>query len=100
MSDADPVLAKRERLRRLAALGKRVGYTLFLVATATFVAGFFTSFNVVVAQVVVWSLAVGSVALAPGIVLSHAVRAADREDRATAAAARGSAGAGSPDDRA
>ena len=35
----DPVLVRREQMRRLASLGSRVGYLALLVAIVAFVAG-------------------------------------------------------------
>ncbi|MGH9149533.1 MAG: hypothetical protein ACRD0F_04250 [Acidimicrobiales bacterium] len=78
---ADPVLARRARIARLAGAGRRLGYGLLGVAMATFGAGFFGRFTATVVVVVVAALAVGSVVLLPAIVLGYAVRAAEREER-------------------
>jgi hypothetical protein len=77
----DPVLARRAQVARLASLGQRVGYALFAVAVVAFYVGFFAGFTTTVVTLIVACLAVGSVALAPAIVASYAVKAADREDR-------------------
>jgi hypothetical protein len=77
----DPVLARRAQVARLASLGQRVGYALFAVAVVAFFVGFFAGFTTTVVTLIVACLAVGSVALAPAIVASYAVKAADREDR-------------------
>jgi hypothetical protein len=77
----DPVLVRRAQVARLAALGQRIGYALFAVAVVTFFIGFFAGFTSTVVAVIVACMAVGSVALAPAIVASYAVKAADREDR-------------------
>jgi hypothetical protein len=76
----DPVVARRQRAARLAMLGKRVGYTLVLVAIAAFVAGFFVGFGTA-GPVVVACLAATTVTLAPAIVVGYGVRAAEREER-------------------
>lgn len=83
MSDptSDPVLARRRRLARLAALGQRAGYALFGVAIALFVVGFVAGFSSGVVTAVVVALVAGSLVLAPAIVVGYAVRAADRDDR-------------------
>jgi hypothetical protein len=47
----------------------------------TFVVGFVVSFNATVSAIVVTSMIVGSVLLAPAIVLGYAVKAAERDDR-------------------
>jgi hypothetical protein len=75
------VLARRAQVARLASLGQRVGYALFAVAVVAFFVGFFAGFTTTVVTLIVACLAVGSVALAPAIVASYAVKAADREDR-------------------
>jgi hypothetical protein len=77
----DPVLRRREQIRRLTDLGQKVGYLLFGVAILLFVAGFATGFPGVVVTLIVACLLVGSVILAPAIVFAYAVKAADREDR-------------------
>ncbi len=78
----DPVRARRARIARLVSLGQRVGYALWLVAVVVFVAGALTEFRPVMVTVVVGCLAAGSALLAPSIVISYGVRAAEREDRA------------------
>ena len=77
----DPVLARRARISRLVEVGQRVGYGLFGLAIAVFVVGVVWGFSGAIATVVVVLLLVGSAVLAPSIVFSYAVRAADRADR-------------------
>lgn len=62
-------------------MGQRIGYTLWLVAIVVFFFGAATSFRPAMVTVVVGCLAAGSALLAPSIVISYGVRAADREDR-------------------
>ncbi|HEX2047815.1 MAG TPA: hypothetical protein VHF27_08625 [Acidimicrobiales bacterium] len=81
-ADDDPVRARRARIARLVALGQRIGYSLWLVAIVVFFVGAATTFRPAVVTVVIGCLAVGSALLAPSIVISYGVRAADREDRA------------------
>lgn len=78
---SDPVLARRARIGRAVALGQRVGYTLWLVAIVVFVVGAATRFRPAMVTVVIGCLALGSALLAPSIVISYGIRAADREDR-------------------
>lgn len=78
---SDPVLVHRARMGRMAAAGQRFGYAMFGVAIALFVYGAVVGFSSAIAVAVVVALAVGSVVLAPAIVLGYAVKAADREDR-------------------
>lgn len=77
----DPVVARRRRIEKLVAAAQRVGYSLWLVAIAVFVAGALTSFRPAMVTVVVGCLAVGSALLAPSIVISYGIRAADKADR-------------------
>lgn len=77
----DPVRARRARIARLAAAGKRLGYLLFLSATVVLVAGLTTTFTETLARVVIVGLVVGSVVLAPAIVFAYAARSAERQDR-------------------
>jgi len=77
----DPVLARRASLRRLAHLGQRLGYLAFVVSIVVFAIGLSTGFSDGVATSLVVLLVAGSFVLAPAIVLHHAVRAADNEDR-------------------
>ena len=79
MSD-DPVIARRARIARFAAIGKRAGYCAFLLAVAGFVAGVFTEFarwTVVLSTI---GLVAACVILPVPIVLGYGVRAAARED--------------------
>lgn len=82
MSNTDPVLARRAQLGRLAVAGKRLGYGLLGLATVAFFVGLVSGFGVA-GPVVVWSLALCTIILAPAIILGYAVRAAEREDRQT-----------------
>jgi hypothetical protein len=77
----DPVLVRRRRIARWADVGQRGGYLLFGAAVVLFVVGFATGFSGWLGDTVILLLVVGSVLLAPSIVLGYAVRAADREDR-------------------
>ncbi len=78
----DPTLAKRARIAHLVELGQRVGYSLFGIAIVAFVLGFAAGFDGVVRTVIVASLVVGSIILAPAIVFGYGVKAAERDDRA------------------
>ena len=82
VADDDPVRARRARIGRLVALGQRIGYALWLVAIVVFVVGAATRFRPAMVTVVITCLAAGSALLAPSIVISYGVRAAEREDRA------------------
>jgi predicted membrane protein len=77
----DPVLRRRAQIARLADLGQKVGYGLFGVAVVAFVVAAVVGFSPAWVTVVVVAMVVGSVVLAPAIVLGFAAQAADREDR-------------------
>lgn len=77
----DPVLTRRRRIARWAELGQRVGYGLFGTAVVLFVVATLTDLPGGLVAAVVACLALGSVVLAPAIVVGYGVRAADREDR-------------------
>ena len=78
----DSLLSKRRLVSRFVKIGKRIGYSLWLVAIILFFALFATDFDGPLVTVVITTLIVGSVILLPSIVLSYAVRAAERDDRA------------------
>lgn len=81
-SETDPVMARRARIASLVQTGKRVGYGLFALAIILFFAGFFTHFTDPLVSVIVASMAIGSLVLAPAIVFDYGVKAANRDDRA------------------
>jgi hypothetical protein len=77
----DPVRAKRRKIAKYTLLANRIGYLFYALAIATFVIGFAVSFNSAVSAIVIGSLIIGSILLAPAIVLGYAVKAAERDDR-------------------
>ncbi len=77
----DPVLVQRERMRRLAALGSRVGYLALLVAIVAFLVGTLNDLPGWSIGLVIGGLAVATACLVPSIILGYAVKAAAREDR-------------------
>jgi len=62
-------------------LANRVGYLFFAVAVAVFIIGFAVGFTGAIVAIVVTALVVGSLLLAPAIVLGYAIKAAERDDR-------------------
>ncbi len=77
----DPVRARRQKIAKYTLLANRIGYLFYALAIATFIIGFAISFNATVSAIVIGSLVIGSILLAPAIVLGYAVKAAEREDR-------------------
>ena len=76
----DPVRAKRARIARVVSLGLQLGYGLFLLAMVLFAIGLVIGYTDGLVSVIVFSLVVGSLVLAPAIVFNYAVRAAERDD--------------------
>ena len=78
---ADPVLVRRRQMARGALLAQRIGYALFGVAVVLFFVGFVVGLNSALVTAILVAMGVGSVLLAPAIVIGYAVKAADRDDR-------------------
>ena len=76
----DPVRRRRAQVARWTLIANRVGYLVLSLAVALFVMAFAFGFNSVMASLVVTSLIVSFVLLAPSIVLGYAVKAAERDD--------------------
>lgn len=77
----DTVRANRARISRYALLANRIGYLLYALCMALFVMAFVLGFSGPIVTLITASLIVGSVLLAPSIVLGYAVKAAERDDR-------------------
>ena len=89
VATADPVLSRRSAIARWVGLGKRLGYGLYLLAIVLFAVGFVGTYTSAMTTVIVLSLVVGSIILAPAIVFGYGVKAAEREERRKAAARGG-----------
>lgn len=77
----DPVRARRAQVARWSLLANRIGYLVLALGMAVFIFGFAIGFTAALVGIVVASLVIASALLAPSIVLGHAVKAAEREDR-------------------
>lgn len=80
VSNVDPVRERRATWAKWGSAGKRVGYTLVLVAIVAFVIGAVTEFTGVITGAVTACLVGSCVTLAPGLVVGYAVKKAERED--------------------
>lgn len=80
----DPVLARRALIARAVAIGQRVGYALFGLATVAFFYGLVVDYTTALTGLITGCLLAGSLVLAPAIVFGYAVKAAEREDRGEA----------------
>ena len=76
----DDLAARRRRIAHLTTTGQRLGYLLYLAAAGLFFTGFATSFHSPLVTATIVCLVAGSLVLAPAIIFSYAVRAADREE--------------------
>ncbi len=76
----DPVRARRERVAHLNLLANRIGYLFFALAISCFVMAWVIGFKGPLVTIVVASIFIGSMLLAPSIIIGHAVKAAERED--------------------
>lgn len=77
----DPVIIRRERIKRLCDLGSRIGYSCFGLAMVLFFIALMVGFPAVLVTIVIAAMAVGSIVLLPAIILGYGVKAADAEDR-------------------
>ena len=76
----DPVRVRRARIARFVRLGLSIGYGLFAVAVVLFLVGLVIGYTDGLTSMIVSALVVGSIVLAPSIVLNYAVRAAEKDD--------------------
>jgi hypothetical protein len=78
----DPVRARRATVVKWTNIATRVGYLLFLVAIVMFFVALATDFSSGKVTVITTTMIIGSLLLAPAIVLGYAVKAAEKEDKA------------------
>ena len=81
----DPVVLRRNRIDHYNTIASRSGYSMWGVSVVTFFAGLWSSFTQVMHFVSGATLIIGSIILAPSIVVKYGIRAARREDAAAAA---------------
>lgn len=77
----DPVRAQRKRVAHYVKLAKRIGYLLLLGAIVFVVMGLAGDLTGGITAAATACLIVGSVFLAPAVILGYAVNAAERDDR-------------------
>ena len=73
--------ARRQQIARWTQLANRVGYLCFLVALVAYTLTFAVGFTGAMSALIVGAVIVGTILLAPAIVLGYAVKAAERDDR-------------------
>ncbi|NBO56314.1 MAG: hypothetical protein EBU84_17360 [Actinobacteria bacterium] len=76
----DSVRERRQQIAKYALIANRVGYLLYAIAMAVFVMAFAFGFTQPMVTVITACMVVGSILLAPSIVLTHAVRATENEE--------------------
>ena len=81
----DPVVLRRNRIDHYNKIASRSGYGMWGVSVVTFFAGLWSSFTRVMHFVSGVTLIIGSVILAPSIVVKYGIRAARREEAAAIA---------------
>ena len=79
--DANSLLIRRQQASLIANTGRKIGYSIFFLSLIIFAIGFTVEFNNLVAKTLTVLLIVGSIVLAPSILLHYAVRGAEREEK-------------------
>jgi hypothetical protein len=80
-SQSDPVRLRRAVIARWTARANRAGYGAFGVSIAAVTYGLIADFTPMIGRLATGGLIVGSILLAPAIVLGYAIKAAERDDR-------------------
>lgn len=79
-AEIDPVRVRRAKVAKWTLLANRIGYLVLALAVALFVLAFLFGFTGTMATLIIVSMVISFVLLAPSIVLGYAVKAADRDD--------------------
>jgi hypothetical protein len=79
-SPTDPIRARRAQIAKWNHLATRVGYLLYAVAVVMFFVALTTDFSQGKVTIITTSMVIGSVLLAPAIVIGYAVKAAEKDD--------------------
>ena len=77
----DPVRTRRRQIARWTRLANRIGYLCFAAAIVAFAVTFAVGFTAAMSAIIIGALIVGTILLAPAIVLGYAIKAAERDDR-------------------
>lgn len=81
MTDVDPVLAKRESIRKKVSLFKKIGYGLMLISIAAFFACIAIGWPLWLTWVAIASFTASCIILPLPIIFGYAITAAEKEDR-------------------
>jgi hypothetical protein len=76
----DPVRARRAAVAKWNTFATRLGYALYLVAIVTFFIAIASDFSQGKVTIITTTMVIGSVLLAPAIVVGYAIKAAEKDD--------------------
>ena len=79
--DANSLLIRHQQASLIANTGRKIGYSIFFLSLIIFAIGLTVEFNNLVARTLTVLLIMGSIVLAPSILLHYAVRGAEREEK-------------------
>lgn len=79
-STNDPVRQRRVSIARWTSVANRLGYSFYGIAIVLFVIAFIVDWSSGFSTAITVCLVLGSILLAPAIVLGYAIKAAERED--------------------
>tara|TARA_B000000475_G_C15932603_1_gene421414 strand:+ start:739 stop:1002 length:264 start_codon:yes stop_codon:yes gene_type:complete len=79
--DSNSLMLRRQQASLIANTGRKIGYSIFFLSLIIFAIGLTVEFNNLVARTLTVLLIMGSVVLAPSILLHYAVRGAEREEK-------------------
>jgi len=80
-NDSNSLAMRRQQASLIANTGRKIGYSIFFLSLIVFAIGLTVEFNDLVAKTLTVLLIVGSIVLAPSILLHYAVRGAEREEK-------------------
>ena len=79
--DSNSLMLRRQQASLIANTGRKIGYSIFFLSLIIFAIGLTVEFNNLVARTLTVLLILGSIVLAPSILLHYAVRGAEREEK-------------------
>ena len=79
--DSNSLMLRRQQASLIANTGRKIGYSIFFLSLIIFAIGLTVEFNNLVARTLTVLLIMGSIVLAPSILLHYAVRGAEREEK-------------------
>ncbi len=77
----DPVLVQRAKVADRVSKGIRLGSAFYVLASVVFFASYMTGFKQPAVVVIIVTMVIGSMLLAPALVFKYGVKAANRADR-------------------